>query len=127
MGLGWRNRKQASLGRPLDQPAPAKTGEKSSYHRRRTVWKDNGISPIYLGEKVWQEGFDREFSLESVAVSKALEDVYEKIAGERKIGFMKASAYVRCSESDQEHLDAEGHQVFAEAVYEAVNRVMTKE
>lgn len=85
------------------------------------------ISPIYLGEKVWQEGFDREFSVESVAVSKELEDVYEKIAGERKIGFMKASAYVRCSESDQEHLDAEGHQVFAEAVYEAVNRVMTKE
>lgn len=37
------------------------------------------ISPIYLGEKVWQEGFDREFSVESVAVSKDLEAVYEAV------------------------------------------------
>lgn len=36
------------------------------------------ISPIYLGEKVWQDGYDQEFSPESVEVSKKLEPVYEK-------------------------------------------------
>ena len=35
------------------------------------------ISPIYLGEKVWQDGYDQEFSPESVEVSKKLEPVYE--------------------------------------------------
>lgn len=39
------------------------------------------ISPIYLGEKVWQDGYDQEFSPESVEVSKKLEPVYEKVAG----------------------------------------------
>ena len=41
------------------------------------------ISPIYLGEKVWQDGYDQEFSPESVEVSKKLEPVYEK--GGRKV------------------------------------------
>lgn len=36
------------------------------------------ISPIYLGEKVWQDGYDQEFSPESVEVLKKLEPVYEK-------------------------------------------------
>ncbi|MFR3321682.1 MAG: GDSL-type esterase/lipase family protein [Lachnospiraceae bacterium] len=33
------------------------------------------ISPIYLGEQVWEDGFDPEFSPESVEVSKRLGDV----------------------------------------------------
>ena len=33
------------------------------------------ISPIYLGEKVWQEGYDQDFSPLSVKVSKELETV----------------------------------------------------
>lgn len=36
------------------------------------------MSPIYLGEKVWQEGYDQEFSRESVIVSRNLQSVYEK-------------------------------------------------
>ena len=37
------------------------------------------ISPITLGEKVWQEGYDPEFSRESVEVSKGLAAEYEKL------------------------------------------------
>ena len=37
------------------------------------------ISPITLGEKVWQEGYDPEFSRESVEVSKGLAAEYEKM------------------------------------------------
>lgn len=76
------------------------------------------ISPIYLGEKVWQEGYDTEYSKASIEVSKNLEIVYKKIASERNIGFMKASSYVSCCEEDQQHLDETGHAKFAEAVYE---------
>ena len=37
------------------------------------------ISPIHLGENVWQENFDPEFDRESVLVSKQLKDVYQKL------------------------------------------------
>ncbi len=47
------------------------------------------ISPIYLGEKVWQDGYDQEFSPESVEVSKKLEPVYEKVAGKYGKRFMR--------------------------------------
>lgn len=82
------------------------------------------ISPIYLGEKVWQEGYDQDFSPQSVQVSKELEEVYERIATERQIGYLRASDYVRCSEADQEHLNAQGHKVFAQAVYEKTEQML---
>lgn len=78
------------------------------------------ISPIYLGEKVWQEGFDPEFSRDSVQVSKNLELVYERIAREQQVDYLRASSYVSCCEADQEHLNAAGHQVFADVVYDRV-------
>ena len=84
------------------------------------------ISPIYLGEKVWQEGYDQDFSPQSVTVSKELEPVYERIAAERQIGYLRASDYVQCSEADQEHLNAQGHQIFAQAVYEKTERMLWK-
>lgn len=84
------------------------------------------ISPIYLGEKVWQEEYDQDFSPQSVTVSKELETVYERIAAERQIGYLRASDYVQCSEADQEHLNAQGHQIFAQAVYEKTERMLWK-
>lgn len=47
------------------------------------------MSPIYLGEKVWQEGYDQEFSRESVAVSRNLQSVYEKIAKNVRLNFFR--------------------------------------
>ncbi|MFR4086043.1 MAG: GDSL-type esterase/lipase family protein [Lachnospiraceae bacterium] len=82
------------------------------------------ISPIYLGEKVWQEGYDQDFSPQSVQVSKELETVYERIVAERQIGYLRASDYVQCCEADQEHLNAQGHQIFAQAVYEKTERML---
>ena len=76
------------------------------------------ISPIYLGEKVWQEGYDQEFSRDSVQVSRDLEKVYQRIADEKHVEFMRAASYVSCCAADQEHMNAAGHQVFAKAVYE---------
>ena len=65
------------------------------------------ISPIYLGEKVWQDGYDQEFSPESVEVSKKLEPVYEKVAGKYGKRFMRAADYASPSEADQEHMDGQ--------------------
>lgn len=59
------------------------------------------ISPIYLGEKVWQDGYDQEFSPESVEVSKKLEPVYEKVAGKYGKRFMRAADYATPSEADR--------------------------
>lgn len=82
------------------------------------------ISPIYLGEKVWQEGYDQEFSRESVIVSRNLQPVYEKIAAERHISFLPAASYVHCCDADQEHLNAAGHKKFAEVVYRKVQELL---
>ena len=79
------------------------------------------ISPIYLGEKVWQ-GYDEEFNRESVEVSKRLGDVYEQIALKYNISFMRASDYAACSHEDEEHLDAEGHARLTEAIYNKILR-----
>lgn len=81
------------------------------------------ISPIYLGDDVWKEGYDQEFSQRSVIVSQELEQVYEQIATERNIGFLKASSYVACCEADQEHLNAQGHRMFADAVYDGLQQI----
>ena len=75
------------------------------------------ISPIYLGDRVWQEGFDQEFSPESVEVSKRLETVYESVAQKYGRQFMRAADYVSCSEADQEHMDGRSHEILADAIY----------
>ena len=75
-------------------------------------------------KKVWQEGYDQEFSRESVAVSRNLQSVYEKIAKERQIEFLPAAAYVHCCEADQEHLNASGHKEFAEVVYQKIRKFL---
>ena len=82
------------------------------------------ISPIYLGEKVWQEGFDQEFSPDSVKVSKELEKVYQRIAREKQVEFLPAAAYVSCCVADQEHMNAQGHQIFASVVYEKLSKML---
>lgn len=82
------------------------------------------ISPIYLGEKVWQEGFDQEFSPDSVKVSKELEKVYQRIAREKQVEFLPAAAYVSCCVADQEHMNAQDHQIFASVVYEKLSKML---
>lgn len=85
------------------------------------------ISPIYLGDKVWQPGYDEEFNKESVEVSKRLGDVYERIAARYGISFMRAADYAVCSEIDEEHLDESGHSKLAEAVYNKILRDIISE
>lgn len=76
------------------------------------------VSPIALGDGVWEEGYDTEFDANSVEVSKELPAVYKRIAQKRGIAFMAASDYAKPSSRDREHLDAEGHRNLANAISE---------
>lgn len=80
------------------------------------------VSPIHLGDEVWKEGFDPEFSKESVDLSKNLKKEYQRIAKDRKIHFLAASDYASPSTVDMEHLDEVGHKVFAKAVLDAIKK-----
>ncbi|MDO4519935.1 MAG: GDSL-type esterase/lipase family protein [Eubacteriales bacterium] len=74
------------------------------------------MSPIYLGEHVWEEKFDPEFDEESIQTSKKLADVYKKIADKYGCRFLAASEVAAPSEADQEHMDSFGHRALADAV-----------
>ena len=75
------------------------------------------VSPIWLGEGVWEEGFDPEFNEKSVETSKKLKQIYQKIAKEYGCDFLAASDYVGPSEADREHLSKKSHKILAEAIY----------
>lgn len=74
------------------------------------------VSPIYLGEEVWRDDKDPEFSKQSIDVSKQLEIYYRELAKANGYQFIAASDYASASEVDQEHLDKYGHKRLAEAI-----------
>lgn len=78
------------------------------------------VSPIALGDEVWRDDKDPEFSTGSVIVSKHLKDVYRAIAKKRGVNFLAASDYVKASAVDCEHMDEKGHRLFAEVVYRRI-------
>ncbi len=85
------------------------------------------ISPISLGEGVWEQGYDTEFSPDSVFVSKKLPEVYRTVARRNGIDFLAASDYVKPSKTDREHLDANGHRIFAEIVTQKVQLMLREQ
>lgn len=74
------------------------------------------ISPILLGEGVWEEGYDPEFDENSLKTSKRLKSVYGRIARKRGIDFLAASDVAAAGEGDREHLDEANHRKLAEAI-----------
>lgn len=76
------------------------------------------VSPIALGDHVFEEGFDQEFNEEAIGKSKELKEVYRQIANRYGCSFLAASDYAKPSEIDQEHLDKEGHRALADAIYD---------
>ena len=78
------------------------------------------ISPAALGKDVWKPEKDPAFSRKSVRVSAELKTVYSKIAGKRGHLFLAAADYVSPSSYDDEHLNAEGHGILADAVYQTL-------
>lgn len=81
------------------------------------------ISPLLLGEKVWQKEYDPEFDIHSVEISKLLKAEYKLLSEKYKTEFLAASDFVKPSETDQEHLDREAHKIFAEALYKKLTKI----
>ena len=78
------------------------------------------VSPIFLGENVWKEEYDPEFDTNSVKTAKSLHNEYKRIAYEKNTNIISAADYVQPSETDQEHLTAQGHEILANAIFNAV-------
>ena len=74
------------------------------------------VSPLNLGDDVWQPQKDPEFDKHSIEVSHELKSVCEAIAARRGLHFLAASDIASPSEIDDEHFNAEGHKLFAQAV-----------
>ena len=74
------------------------------------------VSPIHLGDDVWKEEKDPEFSVSSVDTSKRLKGYYKELAIENGYRFLAASDFARASEVDDEHLDEDGHKKLADAL-----------
>ena len=84
------------------------------------------MSPIFLGERIWEDGFDGEFDKHSIEISKKLPHVYEKLARRKEIYYLKASDYAQPSSIDMEHLDEEQHQKLALAVVDYLEQMIGK-
>ena len=67
---------------------------------------------------------DPEFNSESVEKSKELKEIYKTIARKHGTKFLAASDYVAASEIDDEHMDEEGHRIFAETVYKELETIL---
>lgn len=80
-------------------------------------------SPIHLGEAVWKEEYDPEFSERSVETSRKLKEVYRRIAEKHGCAFLAASDFAEPSKEDREHLNEEGHALFADAV---INKIYNR-
>ena len=83
------------------------------------------VSPIYLGQGEGEKGFDSEFDDSSVETSENLHKVYNRIADENEIYYLKASGYANPSPQDREHLDENGHRKLAEGLLDLLEGVIT--
>ena len=94
----------------------------TEYNILKFLTKNKGkvfsISQIY--ENVWEEEYDPEFDTNSVKTAKALHNEYKRIAYEKNTNIISAADYVQPSETDQEHLTAQGHEILANAIFNAV-------
>ncbi len=80
------------------------------------------ISPIHLGEHVWEENYDTEFNQISVTKSKELKGVYQELAEKYGSYFLAASDVADPSEEDQEHMDEKGHASLEKAIFQKITK-----
>lgn len=80
------------------------------------------LSPIYLGEGVWEKEYDTEFNRASVEVSRELKTEYGRLAKLYGYEFLAASDVAEPSSADREHMDEEGHRALADAVWKNCRR-----
>lgn len=78
------------------------------------------ISPIELGNDVWQDKYDPQFDAGSPAVSRNLKYTFAKVARKHGTDILVASDHAKPSSIDCEHLDENGHNALARAVEDKI-------
>lgn len=73
------------------------------------------VSPIYIGDGIENSTFSG-FDNSAVDKSKLMADLIKKVADNMKCHFMDAAIYASPSEYDSLHLEAEEHEILAEAI-----------
>ena len=61
--------------------------------------------------------------VETEVTDPALDFDYEKIAEQYGVDFLRAADYVSSSEEDQEHMNANSHQIFASVIAEHLQSI----
>lgn len=77
------------------------------------------VSPIHIGTQLEGCPFAG-FNAQSAAKSRMLAPLIQKAAEEQGAAFFDASAAASYSQADQIHMDAQGHEALAQALYEQV-------
>lgn len=72
---------------------------------------------------MWKPAKDPEFGKRSVETCGKLKEVYSRIAKERGTAFLAASDHVQANDADAEHMDENGHRIFAFAVYDKLKEM----
>ena len=82
------------------------------------------VSPIRLGHGVGEKGYDVEFDGRSEQESAELAEEYERLARRKGFYYLDASRYAVPSIIDREHLDENGHEKLADAIYDKLNEIV---
>lgn len=85
------------------------------------------VSPVYLGEKIGTDGYDKEFDSKSIETCKQLADKYNILAKQSGCGFIDASEVSVASDIDNEHLDEIGHYNLGRKVAEYIISIEEKQ
>ena len=88
---------------------------------------DSSFNKQESADSQQSEEKDPDFDRRSVSVSAGLKTVYSRIAERRNHLFLAASDYVTPSVYDDEHLNAEGHSILAEAVFRTLSGNIIRE
>lgn len=83
------------------------------------------ISPAYIGDDIENSTF-ASYDKTSAEKSHLLAPYFKEVADHNNCLFLDASTIAKASESDQLHLDGEGHQNMAEAIEKIVRAYFTK-
>lgn len=71
--------------------------------------------------------YETEYNRRSIEVSQKLPAVYRELAEKRGLEFLAASDYANPSSVDMEHMDAENHRFFAEAISRKIEGMIVGE
>ncbi len=83
------------------------------------------IAPACIGEGIQGMRFEESYGLEAIRQSARLAPYYRQLADVFGCAFLDASQYVKTSDTDGVHLDAENHRKLAGVIAEQVKLLFT--